>query len=74
MPAPIGPSRHIPYHPFSSHLEFELADFLYRKQEMPETGVDTLMDLWAADAMKQGRSPPFANSKDLLGYVADSAS
>jgi Plavaka transposase len=51
--------------PFNSRIEFETADLLFRRSEMSNNNVDTLLDLWAADALCTGRTPPFANHKDL---------
>jgi hypothetical protein len=65
-----GPGPDKPYYPFASRVEFELAEFLYQIQEMPEMGIDTLMDIWAAAVMKDKRAPPFANSQDMLRYAS----
>jgi hypothetical protein len=46
-------------------VEFEVADFIFRKAEMSAGDVNTLMDLWAATLVKHGDSPPFANISDL---------
>jgi hypothetical protein len=57
-----------PFYPFDNRIEFELADFLYRLQKMPEAGVDTLMDIWAADTLRHNDRPPFACTEDMLRY------
>ena len=35
------------WHPFSSQIQFETADFLFKKVEMSQADIDTLMWLWA---------------------------
>jgi hypothetical protein len=53
------------WYPFRRQLEFELADFMYHTTQLPESRIDELMDLWAADVLENGRGPPFANTDDL---------
>ncbi|KAF5368711.1 hypothetical protein D9615_010296 [Tricholomella constricta] len=60
------------FEPFNSRAEFELADFLYRREQMSGKKIDELMDIWAAfqhsDELDDSR-PPFANSKDLYDTI-----
>ncbi|KAH9907674.1 uncharacterized protein B0H18DRAFT_898122 [Fomitopsis serialis] len=55
--------------PFDSRLDFEVADFLYKKNQMSQRDVNTLMDLWAASLVQYGGKPPFANSVHLLDTI-----
>lgn len=58
--------------PFTSRAEFELADFLYRRDQMSGKKIDDLMDIWAAFNDNDGlgnSGPPFANSKDLYDTI-----
>ncbi|KAI0669674.1 hypothetical protein C8Q78DRAFT_1070741 [Trametes maxima] len=55
--------------PFSSRVEFELAEFLFQKEQMPQSNIDTLLDLWAADVIRYGGSPPFADHADLYTSI-----
>lgn len=50
-------------------MEFELADLLYTKAEMSNRNVDTLMELWAAEAIQDGRDAPFEGHEDLLETI-----
>ena len=50
-------------------MEFEVADFIFRKAEMSAGNVNTLMDLWAATLLKHRGSPPFANISDLHNAI-----
>jgi hypothetical protein len=54
---------------FGNRFQFELGEFLYKSTEMPGAKIDELMELWAADVMEHGRTPPFANHEDLHLYV-----
>ncbi|KAF8553040.1 hypothetical protein OG21DRAFT_1477479 [Imleria badia] len=38
--------------PFGNRLEFELADFLYTRCQMPGVQIDTLLDIWAASLIE----------------------
>lgn len=49
--------------PFDSRLEFELADLLFRRDEMSNGVLNDLLRLWAAD--KPDGHPPFADHKDM---------
>ena len=61
------------YFPFSSHPEFELADFLYRKEQMGRKKISELMEIWAAfQRSSEGdltQEPPFANAQDLYDKI-----
>jgi hypothetical protein len=48
-----------------------LADLLFRRAETANTSIDDLLDLWAADVLGSGRTPPFSDHDDLH-YVIDS--
>lgn len=56
---------------YGSRANFELADFLYRKVQMPQRRIDELMDIWAATLLEAGvdRSPPFRDFKDLYSSI-----
>ncbi|TFY56536.1 hypothetical protein EVJ58_g7581 [Rhodofomes roseus] len=55
--------------PFGSRLQFEVAEFLYKKNQMSQRDINTLMDLWAASLVEYGGQPPFANSANLLDTI-----
>ena len=59
------------YFPFGSRREFELADFLYRKEQMSATKIDELMDIWAAFQQDdEGEpDPPFADAKNMYETI-----
>jgi hypothetical protein len=53
--------------PFNSQVQFETADFLFRKVEMSQRDVDTLMQLWASTTAD--RDAPFANHQEMLTAI-----
>ncbi|KAJ7650467.1 hypothetical protein FB45DRAFT_859230 [Roridomyces roridus] len=55
------------FSPFESRAEFELAEFLYTKEEMSTKSVDRLAQLLAA--LYPDRDPPFADYKDLYATI-----
>jgi hypothetical protein len=57
--------------PFDSRIEFELADLLFTRMQTSNTCIDEIFDLWAADLLRNNRSPPFSDFKDLH-YTIDS--
>ncbi|KAI0309673.1 hypothetical protein OF83DRAFT_1088904, partial [Amylostereum chailletii] len=66
-PPPLRPAAD-DYSPFNNRQEFEIGDFLYRKDQMSGANIDTLMALWAA-TLPEGMEPPFASNKDLLETI-----
>ncbi|PIL30262.1 hypothetical protein GSI_07440 [Ganoderma sinense ZZ0214-1] len=59
--------------PFSNRIEFELAEFLFKREQMPQSNISFLMDLWAADVMQHGGRPPFADHADMYRTIDEIA-
>ena len=59
--------------PFSKRLEFELAKFLFKREQMPQSNISFLMDLWSADVMQHGGQPPFADHADMYRTIDEIA-
>ncbi|KAF8469365.1 hypothetical protein DFH94DRAFT_795797 [Russula ochroleuca] len=63
------------YFPYSSRPEFELADFLFCKEQMGCKKISELMDIWAAfqqSTNSEGdpvEGPPFASTQDLYDKI-----
>ncbi|KAG0701710.1 hypothetical protein DFH29DRAFT_1000020 [Suillus ampliporus] len=55
--------------PFRNRVEFEMAELLYIKNQMPAGQADRLLDLWATTLLKHGDIPPFADHKDLYATI-----
>lgn len=54
------------FSPYEDRATFEIADFLYRRNQMPGTHIDDLMALWAA---KEDSEPPFASTDHLYQTI-----
>ncbi|THH12583.1 hypothetical protein EW146_g7563 [Bondarzewia mesenterica] len=54
--------------PFRNRTQFELADFLFRQDQMPATRIDTILELWAS-SQKEEEQPPFADHTDLYKTI-----
>ena len=62
--------------PFRNRVEFEMAEFLYKRCQMSGSNIDTLMELWAAfsalrdpeDVSPLDRSP-FSTHRDLYSTI-----
>ncbi|KIM34845.1 hypothetical protein M413DRAFT_79988, partial [Hebeloma cylindrosporum] len=52
------------YSPFKNRAAFELADLLFRKDQMSGTNINELLQIWAA-TLPTDEDPPFINKRDL---------
>ncbi|KAI6018216.1 hypothetical protein BKA83DRAFT_4058444 [Pisolithus microcarpus] len=70
-PQPPKPKSPDDWFPYSSQLGFELADFLYTRNQMPADHIDTLLDMWAASLVEAGGQPKplFTCHKDLYSTI-----
>jgi hypothetical protein len=55
--------------PFDTRVEFETADFIYRRNQMSARDINILLDLWAASLFMHGDQPPFADHTDLYNTI-----
>lgn len=53
--------------PFDSQVQFETADFLFKKTEMSQGDIDVLMRLWASTT--PDHCAPFENHHDMLTTI-----
>ncbi|KAH9855914.1 hypothetical protein C2E23DRAFT_720427, partial [Lenzites betulinus] len=67
-PPPPQPRQANDYSPYHSRAQFELADFLFKKEQMSAGNINELMQLWAA-TLPPGQDPPFANAKDMYESI-----
>lgn len=63
---PRGPEDWFPY---QSKEAFELADFLYSKNQMSGGGIDELLQIWSSTLSSNGLSPPFQDHNDLYDHI-----
>ena len=57
------------WEPYEDRVAFELAEFLYSKEQMSAGNIDRLLEMWAASQLKHNDSPPFRNHKDLYSTI-----
>jgi len=55
--------------PYSSRLDFEMADFLYRRNQMSGPDIDVLLNLWAASLAPHNDTPPFNNHERMYETI-----
>jgi hypothetical protein len=55
--------------PYDSRDAFELADLLYRRTQMPQGQIDSLLQIWARTMVNTGKNPPFCNARDLYDTI-----
>ncbi|TDL21907.1 hypothetical protein BD410DRAFT_840292 [Rickenella mellea] len=55
--------------PFQNRVEFETAEFLYKRVQMSAKNIDTLMDLWGATLSQHDDEAPYANHKDMYNVI-----
>jgi hypothetical protein len=55
--------------PYKNRVAFELADFLYRREQMSAGNIDILLQLWAASLACHNESPPFSDHQDLYNSI-----
>lgn len=70
-PPPPRPSNRGPkdWLPYKDRVEFELADFLYRRNQMSGGDIDFILNLWAASLAPHGDKPPFDSHTDLYNKI-----
>jgi hypothetical protein len=61
-----GPDKWTPY---NSRLEFELADFLYRREQMSASGINFILGLWAASHAVHSAEPIFSSVGELYNTI-----
>ena len=61
------------FFPYDSRADFELADFLFHKDQMSGSKINELMDIWAAHQQERygddDPTPLFANAQDLYNVI-----
>lgn len=65
-PLPQPPTNATSYSPFECRADFELANLLFSRTQMPAKQIDALLDIWAS---KHDGNTPFANHKDMYSRI-----
>ena len=55
--------------PFADDIQFKLADFLYRQEEMSQGNINHLLELWALSLMQHGSLGPFDSYKHIYDTI-----
>ena len=60
--------------PFSSEVQFKVADLLYRRAELSTSNIDLLLDLWAEslEELDAFQGAPFGNHEELYSTIDSS--
>jgi hypothetical protein len=55
--------------PYNSRLEFEVANFLFHRNQMSAGDINFLLSLWAASLAVHGDEPPFSKATDMYNTI-----
>ena len=55
--------------PYDSRLQFEIADFLFRRNQMSARDIKFLLSLWAASLAIHNDEPPFSSDTHLYDTI-----
>ena len=55
--------------PYESRTQFEVANFLYKRNQMSAGDIDFLLNLWAATLARHDDHPPFSNHEELYSTI-----
>ncbi|KZP06801.1 hypothetical protein FIBSPDRAFT_763842, partial [Athelia psychrophila] len=68
-PPPRDDPEQTDWSPFDSRAHFELADFLYKQNQMSAGDIDKLLKIWGQHAAATGGEAPFQSHKDLYKTI-----
>jgi hypothetical protein len=70
-PPPVRPSDSGPndWTPYNNRIDFEVADFLYRRNQMSGGDANFIFNLWAASLAAHNDTPPFANHTEMYETI-----
>ncbi|KAF8328733.1 hypothetical protein F5887DRAFT_897430 [Amanita rubescens] len=67
-PPPWNDQSPTNFAPYASRESFQLADLLFRRNQMPEDQIDDLLQIWAR-TLAPNEDPPFANAQHLYSTI-----
>ncbi|KAL7278565.1 hypothetical protein ACG7TL_007564 [Trametes sanguinea] len=68
-PSPAPTANDDDWSPYSDRAAFELADLLYRREQMSAGNIDALLQIWAATTAPHNTSPPFTSQADMYETI-----
>ena len=75
LPMDTPPPPHRPHvnpndwMPYKNQLQFEMAEFLFTRNQMSAGDINILLDLWARSLAEYGDKPPFASYNELYRAI-----
>jgi len=67
-PLPSDPATMDDFSPFKNRAAFELADLIFRRDQMSANDINNLLHIWAA-TLPQDQDPPFVNKQELYKMI-----
>lgn len=68
-PPPYDDPEQTDWSPYESRAHFELAEFLYKENQMSAGNIDKLLNIWGQHAASTGGEAPFRNHKALYETI-----
>ena len=68
-PTPRTTAKSGDWSPYNNRLEFKLSEFLFKREQMSQTNISFLLELWAADVVRYGGQPPFENHTEMFRII-----
>lgn len=68
-PSPRETGDNDDWTPYRDRVQFETADFLFRRNQMSAGDINIITGLWAASLTPHHDSPPFANAKAMYDTI-----
>ena len=69
-PPPVDETgQPLPFFPYRDREEFKLANLLFKRNQMPGTEIDELLQIWADTLLRDQDHPPFADHNDLYNTI-----
>ncbi|KAG2053883.1 hypothetical protein BDR06DRAFT_1051613 [Suillus hirtellus] len=69
-PPPLTEKTLDDWTPYKSHIEFELADYLFTKNQTPAHSIDHLLNIWAASLIQAGsKATLFPDHRDVYRTI-----
>jgi hypothetical protein len=70
-PPPPRPTDRSPndWTPYNNHVEFEVADFLYRRNQISSSDANFIFHLWATSLAAHNDTPPFTNHTEMYETI-----
>ncbi|KAF7288608.1 C2H2-type domain-containing protein [Mycena indigotica] len=68
-PAPRRPPSPTNWNPYDDEVQFRVADFVFRRDQMSKGNIQEMLQIWALDNLKHDDIAPFANADHLYETI-----